>query len=62
MDEKRRAFAMNNQRIYEPGLSIGSPDDDINLNNASLGVINHQHRNLNDNSIEEDLFALRNEL
>jgi len=49
--------------LFNPGLSIGSPDDELNLNNDSLGFIMSPNnralqRQAQENSIEEDLFEL----
>ena len=61
----RRDKVLNNRNLFEPGLSIGSPDDEMNLNSASLAFIKSNkkfNRQINDNSIEDDLFALHQEL
>ena len=35
----RRDKVLNKQDLFNPGLSIGSPDEELNLNSESLGFI-----------------------
>jgi hypothetical protein len=57
----RRDQVLNKHNLFNPGLSIGSPDDEVNLNSESLAFIKSNHklkRHPHDNSIEDDLIAL----
>ena len=57
----RRDQVLNKHNLFNPGLSIGSPDDEVNLNSESLAYIKSNHklkRYPHDNSIEDDLIAL----
>ena len=57
----RRDQVLNKQNLFNPGLSIGSPDDEVNLKSESLAFIMSNHklkRHPHGNSIENDLMAL----